>query len=250
MTTFDKTTQEYREETERKTERARLEFFQAPTVIESRLALQALAEAEMEMAFFDVVDQRDSALEQRDQARKSLSRWRLACACVAAIGLGLALSGCAPAAPNGPLVLSPDAEALQYAGDAAARWMAATGLEIVVGSGGVPVTFGDYPLDHRSDSCSASYVTRRADVFTRASIVITRPVEDNSFCAPVGELMLHEVGHVLQERADQGGDAARGHVGEEGNLMSEFGTGDGLIDAESLAKVCSRAPCSDFVPER
>lgn len=164
--------------------------------------------------------------------------------------LALSLVACLPDAPGGPLVLSPTPEAMAPTEEAAARWGAATGIEILIGVGGVSVAFADYPLPHDASSCSATTVTRGpGGDFRRARVVITRPSESSLFCSRSAELALHEIGHVIQERADLGGDPSLGHVSGDGRLMSAYGTGAGIIDEASLSKVCSRAHCTAFQPE-
>lgn len=165
--------------------------------------------------------------------------------------VALALSACAPEAPSGPLVLSPDSETLPYAEEAAARWSAATGLEIVIGEGGTPVSFADYPIDGNPEACAVTVTTWRELDFLRAEVIIARSAGVPFSCAPLVDVMIHEIGHVLVShgRDGIGHDPDGGHVSANGHMMSTHGSGNSCVDTESLAKVCEDAGCSAFAPE-
>lgn len=126
------------------------------------------------------------------------------------------------------MALSPD-EALSADVEAAAdRWAAATGCAVEVSDAGVPVLI--VASIARPDGTQAPGWT--SDERDR--------VEINVRCAARqrGESVLHELGHVL------GGD----HVDGDGVLSGQKGRRH-VIDALSLASVCSRLACPAFNPE-
>jgi hypothetical protein len=118
--------------------------------------------------------------------------------------------------------LRPDAEM------AADRWGAATGCAIDVGDAGVPMLIvagirrpdGTQAPGWTSDERDRIEINVRVGAAQRPSTV------------------LHEMGHAL------GGD----HVGSHGVLSGEKGRVD-VIDAASLASVCSRLDCPVLSPE-
>lgn len=151
--------------------------------------------------------------------------------------MALSAIGCGaepPELPSCRLLLAPDAEALEAVEAAAGRWGAATGCDLPIDAGGLPVRVVDQVYDADGNPIHAgTFMSHNADgsrwpehiEFTRGAGV---SLEDAS---------LHEIGHALRVKA--------GHA--ESGLMGPFGASS--IDAESLAFVCEFAECGAFVPE-
>lgn len=126
------------------------------------------------------------------------------------------------------VAFSPD-EALRLAvEEAATRWSVATGCDLVVAPGGIPVVL-DASIE-RPDGTQAPGVTSAARDLIRIN-VRSRPEQRASS-------VLHEMGHAL------GGD----HTASDGILSGEKGRRD-VIDAAALETVCSRLPCPVLSPE-
>lgn len=150
------------------------------------------------------------------------------------IALVLALVGCAcgeealtPAATCS-VVLSPD-EAIQGQTEAAAqRWSEATGCDIAVRPGGVPLHI--VAGIRRPDGTQAPGATSAA----RDLVEINVRVRGEQLAVTI----LHELGHAL------GGN----HVATHGILSGEKGY-DPVIDDLSLGEVCAHRSCLSFNPE-
>jgi len=126
------------------------------------------------------------------------------------------------------VAFSPD-EALRLdVEEAAVRWALATGCDLFVGEGGVPVSL--VPSIERPDGTQAPGVTSRE----RDRIGINEQASAQRRTSSV----LHEMGHAL------GGD----HTETDGVLWGQKGRRD-VIDAAALETVCSRLPCPAFRPE-
>jgi hypothetical protein len=126
------------------------------------------------------------------------------------------------------VAFSPD-EALRLDVELAAlRWGAATGCDVFVGDGGIPVLV--VASVERPDGTQAPGKTSEARDRIEVN-VRSRPSQRTS-------TVLHEMGHAL------GGD----HVGSRGVLSGEKGRVD-VIDAPALESVCSRLPCAALSPE-
>lgn len=112
---------------------------------------------------------------------------------------------------------------------AAERWSAATGCDVRVEAGGVPVVVA------RGLTTSGGKRVAGAWRHTAAEPDICRRIDiDDQLGGPI--TVAHELGHCL---------GARGH--SETGLMAEGAPGP--IDGASLALVCSALHCSVFVPE-
>jgi hypothetical protein len=165
----------------------------------------------------------------------------------------LAVVGCGAPEPDAELcglTLSPDAALFEETEAAAARWSAATGCDIRVGAGGVPVlaqarvfvvpdaegarVADTDPDGTATEACGAAAGHRRQlDGWT--VYVATSP---RVFCPTAHGALPHELGHVLA--------ASGGHA--ESGLMRNSATVD-PIDEASLAFVCGAFPCATFAPE-
>lgn len=139
----------------------------------------------------------------------------------------------APTEPEGcGMVFSPVPELLEATELATARWSAATGCDVRVGEGGVPVVFVDPIADGlvgENGETAAGGVYR---------------YELTGVCAQIGQVaeymtpqtVAHEMGHCIGQP---------GHT--EDGLMSPYAKGQ--LNAASLQRVCDVFPCAAFVPE-
>lgn len=126
------------------------------------------------------------------------------------------------------VAFSPD-EALRYDTEiAAARWSLATGCEVVVAEGGIPVVLASSIL--RPDGSESPGVTSAE----RDLVEINAQAGAEQRASAV----LHELGHAL------GGD----HTESDGVLSGKKGRRD-VIDAPALVTVCSRLSCGVLSPE-
>jgi hypothetical protein len=140
-----------------------------------------------------------------------------------------------PVAPTGcGMVFSPVPELLEATEVAAARWSSATGCDIRVGEGGIPVTEESDMRD--SDGNVVSGKTPLVlDASTRAYIrclSVTVSTDRNDGVLP------HEIGHCI---------GAAGHTTE--GLMSEYPGDHDIINSVSLELVCQSLDCASFNPE-
>jgi len=148
----------------------------------------------------------------------------------------LVAAGCEAVPPPGsgspaadePIVFTPDSDVLApFVAVAAARWAAATGLDIRVGDGGIPWVLVDrLPTGTGTESLGATAADRsEVLIHVRGKYAWPRTV-------------LHEMGHALW------GD----HVDSMGVLSYHDGY-EPIIDTASLESVCERLPCAAFSPE-
>ena len=147
------------------------------------------------------------------------------CLAVALLALGCAC-GAEPDGAPGPLVLTPDAELEQVTRDWAAQWSEATGLEVVVGPGGVPVRALNRVTTDGVEVCGNNTITDGVPVDIQ--IDMTPPAR----CVGWGYMVGHEIGHALA--------ADPGH-GEDGLMAQKPAIGVQLtVDADY---VCDRVGC-------
>lgn len=146
-------------------------------------------------------------------------------AAIAILALGCAC-GAEPDGDPGPLVLTPDARLEQVTRDWAAKWSEATGLEVVIGDGGVPVRALDRVTTNGVEVCGNNTITDGVPV--EIQIDMTPPER----CVGWGYMAGHEIGHVLA--ADPGHD-------DDGLMAQRPKLGVQLtVDADY---VCSRVVC-------
>lgn len=153
--------------------------------------------------------------------------------CSVALGCGGdAIPPSAAAGTPGPTLIgaahcaatfSPDAALLEATELAAARWSVATGCEVVVAEGGVPVELA--ATIPRPDGSEAPGATSAERDLVRINMRVGKAQRERT--------VMHELGHAL------GGD----HTASDGVLSGAKGGRD-VIDAEALATVCSRLPCT------
>jgi len=138
--------------------------------------------------------------------------------------------------------LSPAPELLSATLAAAARWSAATGLDLPVGVGGLPVQLK--PIVVRMPDGTAADVDPQlrgtptcGALTTGGEIWMSEAMTEAHGCAPMAELVAHELGHALGIHSHLGG------------LMASPQAPGGLIDSDALEAVCVAQPCSVFNPE-
>lgn len=132
------------------------------------------------------------------------------------------------AAVEPEIVFTPDDVLAADVTSAAARWSAATGREIVVGEGGVPVQLV-LAIKRPDGTDTPGAVT--ADL----SLV---EIHQKARGAQRTRTVLHEIGHAL----------GAGHAHTHG-VMSDAAPFDAVIDAASLEEVCAHLACTAFIPE-
>lgn len=132
------------------------------------------------------------------------------------------------------MVFSPVPELLEETEAAAARWSAATGCDVRVGEGGVPVVFVD-PIADGLVGIGANGESASGGVYR---------YESTGACAQIGQVAGHSTGQTIAHEI--------GHcIGQPGHteygLMSPYA--EGPLDATSLQRVCDVFPCVTFSPE-
>jgi hypothetical protein len=141
-------------------------------------------------------------------------------------------------------VLSPERVEVAEAVEAwAARWSAASGLDITVAPGGIPVVIDSEVLDEAgAPMCAGTGVVREPGGeryrFTRMRLAFPTPKRCPGWQASIG----HELGHVLA-----GPDAPHAASGVF-EAWQPVGA-PAVIDEPSLDAVCAYAPCTAFAPE-
>jgi hypothetical protein len=147
-------------------------------------------------------------------------------------------------------VLAPEGVPLtRVATEWAGRWEKASGLDIGVGDGGIPVTFAEHLFfaDHdgvTQEVCGLTtqrfYDDRVSEWYEVVSIEInTAPLPG---CPTWGYSVGHEIGHALV------GPAVPHAAG--GIFSNPLKRGQTYkIDESTLTDVCSHAPCQSFTPE-
>lgn len=161
----------------------------------------------------------------------------------------LVLPSCAPhvdeEAPAGPvtyLTLVPGdgapADALERV---AARWSAATGLDIAVGDEGVSVSF--VPVAHMFETIEVCGVTHSRVDEGPVDITISTEPEPGK-CRETEQVLVHEVGHALCDATAGKAELCHSRHGIMASPSYDLG-----IDASSLESICSYAPCLWMTPE-
>lgn len=161
--------------------------------------------------------------------------------CSVALGCGSdAIPPSAPADTPGPtltpqvgeaycyVAFSPDEELREATELAAARWSLATGCEVVVAEGGIPIELA--ASVERPDGSQAPGVTSEDRKLIQINARSSATQRTSS--------VFHEMGHAL------GGD----HTLTQGVLSGEKGRVD-IIDQAALDTVCSRLACGAVSPE-
>lgn len=138
-------------------------------------------------------------------------------------------------------IFTPDAELFHEVVDATERWSKATGCNIHVGEGGIPVRLVEVVVGANGKQYPYSGGTYIGPNGPVVQVTAAREPHD----------IPHELGHALFPSARPG--YPLGHVPPDADgqcraLMCGNG-GDGHIIEEDLANICEGLPCSAFVAE-
>jgi len=140
----------------------------------------------------------------------------------------------APEAPVCSVTFTPAPELDAETREAASRWSAATGCDIRVGEGGIPLRLVEERMVTPSGGEGHGHTYCPTEGCTRSGLVIDVARDHVAATVP------HEMGHAL--------GASSGHVEGETALMCPTG-GDGAIVSADLVYVCEALDCTRFVPE-
>lgn len=140
-------------------------------------------------------------------------------------------------------VLTPDADLLEETTAAADRWSKATGCDVRVGEGGMPVHLVDVVIDGEGNPLPAHIV---GGFHRGENAIYVTPLRDAG-------TVTHEIGHALVPRVDTAVYPDGHHDPEavEGPCDALMCPGGGLghIKAQDLAMVCTGFACTAFAPE-
>jgi hypothetical protein len=150
----------------------------------------------------------------------------------------------APATAPAPCerVYSPDVDSARFVEAAAARWSAATGCEIRVGAGRIPVTMSEQltnPITGEHPQGITEYLPTRIGLQRGMVPTVHQAgagVTDNE--SMLFLVAMHEMGHSLGIHQE---------MDLSGGVMSV--SGDGLVHAAELEVVCAAIACEVFAPE-
>ncbi len=161
-----------------------------------------------------------------------------------ALLLSLVCQGCTPVGETqppvvSPLALDPAPELADMVADAADRWEAATGTEVLLYSGGVPVI-----VDPELGTCGETMFWRndQTEAFDRFVKISLRT--DCQHMVPV----MHEVGHAVCAYLGVGVYSCHAPTGVM-KYRYEGEPGGDLITDDTLTEVCSHRACTSFEPE-
>lgn len=158
-------------------------------------------------------------------------------------GWGCAAAGDAGTSVIEPLVLSPDPDMADATQGAADAWVAAAGLDIVLGTGGVHVR-----RVAGLEDCGSTYTMRRGSGrLVRVDAIEVRGLAGND-CRSDAGTMRHELGHALQHWSSPNGFPPD-KDGHSDGLMAPKANSMMLVDEAALELVCATAPCTAFAPE-
>lgn len=141
--------------------------------------------------------------------------------------------------------VSPEPALVGYVLDAADRIRAASGCEVSIVAGGVPISYGPARLDDGRPACGATRVAYSEEDMVIQSV---GPVAIDSETCPetVGLTVTHELIHVLM---DYPGHFWFGDIHAESGVFASPAVDD-LIDTGTLTTLCGQVRCTAFAPER
>ena len=144
------------------------------------------------------------------------------------------------------ITLSPTEETRDLVEDAAAQWTAATGIELRVGEGGIPIKAAPRALDDEGrEACATTEIVREFGTHRFRSIkelVIARTPPRGCPNWETGRATLHELGHILCNWHVDGWPANACH--SDAGLMAAVVNATNYPDARSLETVCTYAACT------
>lgn len=161
---------------------------------------------------------------------------------IAILALGCSAAGADGSNFQAPLVLSPSPEIEPATREAMQAWQAATGIEIQIGAGGVPVSIEDSIQD-----CGLTFTDRAGTGELRGvhSIVVRR--DAGRRCANWSRTLRHEIGHALMNHFSPDVGPGLGHA--EAGIMADRANATPGLDQAALELVCAIAPCAWMSPE-
>lgn len=145
----------------------------------------------------------------------------------------------APALPY--VVISPTDEIADVTALAVDAWVSATGLDIVIGPGGVPVSFEDVVASRSGvEMCGVTRVLRWEDgsLDRVKGVEISRSADLR--CPSTLSAVMHELGHVLTA------PGIRSHSVDAhapSGVFGEFPSYTETLDEASVVAVCAYADC-------
>lgn len=135
---------------------------------------------------------------------------------------------------------SPAPELYDLAKESAYKWQAATGLNVCIRSGGVPVEIVPEAHDDNGDLCGVAHMMwgAKTGAYKGANdIYIAEIALDNAVCKSELHVIMHEMGHVISHRNSY--DPPHTAVG----LMAYATNTITDIDIPTLEFICFRADC-------
>lgn len=115
---------------------------------------------------------------------------------------------------------------------------AATGrADVTIDATGVPVVYGDDMFNPRRGDFDCARTEYRMARHTILPARIRLDATPDELCMPSESQLLHEAIHALAPEAEH----------TETGVFSERGSTDGVVDAESLARLCEHFACPDQV---
>jgi hypothetical protein len=131
-------------------------------------------------------------------------------------------------------VFTPAGDIAELVESAALQWSEATGCDVHLGEGGVPVRFVDRILDaHGNPQCAATYRLRDDAGVILGADRIEVSTNRGDRCHLAARDVLHEMGHALAPH--------RAHTTE--GLMAPVPNGVDYVDEVSRAYICGELAC-------
>lgn len=128
-------------------------------------------------------------------------------------------------------VFSPTPEAEPYVQAAVARWSRATGCDVRIGDGGIPVAMSDNIVTEEGDRMTGVSNRNGCEVY---EIFIAR------YSVQPAAVTVHEVGHSLQNPCGPNSE-----VHAPSGIMT-YNSSEDVIDEASLSLVCEGFDCRAF----
>lgn len=169
-----------------------------------------------------------------------LRRWLIAFLVVLALSVNVGCGAGLEPEARPFAVFSPAEDLDADTRDAVRDWSVATGLDLRVAPGGIPVYSVPQALDGNGDpACAITATSFSSSTGEWMRVDLIELSADVGWCQSTALRLRHEIGHAI-DRCKQGtpGHAARGLMAAQ--PKSE----DTEIDGDALAVVCACAPCN------